>query len=164
MGAKVFQHGLASTLLVSAVWAGVNDDFPPAIQRAEEIRQANRCALEQLPAEAVPSRGTVRIEAEVVPIKAGQEVQLRRWDASPGPATTNLLAAPALSAPGTGMNKSNPSTSAPPPASLAGAAAFSNEVLPANSAGARAEATTGSSIHDRIVNRPLPIGRSDEAP
>lgn len=158
MGAKAFQLGVASTMLVSAAFAGANDDFPPAMERAEEIREVNRCALEQLPAGAVPSRGTVRIEAEIVPTRAGQEVELRHWDVSPVTATTNRSSSPAAS-------KSTLLANAPPPpASTAGAAALSNGALPTNSATARTDATMGSAIQDRIVNRPLPIGRDDEAP
>lgn len=158
MEAKRFQLGVASIMLASTAFVGANDDFPPAIERAEEIRQVNRCALEQLPAGVVPSRGTVRIEAEIVPTKAGQEVQLRHWEVSPVKASTNRSASPVAS-------KVAPMISAPPlPASSSEVAATPNGALPTNSAMVRTDATLGASVQDRIVNRPLPIGRSEEAP
>ncbi len=74
------QAAIGALLLIGGVLLARSDEVSrAAAQRADEILEVNRRALDQLPAGAVPANGTVWIEAEVVPTNKAREVQLLQW-------------------------------------------------------------------------------------
>jgi len=92
MGESALQREVVVALLLSAGLAGAAEGFLPATERADDIRQLNRRALEQLPAGVVPSNGSVCVEAEVVPTKTAKDVQLRHWQVASPSCQTNASA------------------------------------------------------------------------
>jgi hypothetical protein len=106
-----------------------------AAQRADEILEVNRRALDQLPAGAVPANGTVWIEAEVVPTNKAREVQLVQWRS-----TTVQVSSGATWRAAGGMRETQPTNSGP----------------------AGAVAPKGTSSTDRIEKSRVPAGVAAE--